>query len=110
MKEFVTAVLEETEVEERKKAGVKFKIDDQELVAHKPNDGQVALLMARMGRHSTSSDRVAGIIDFFVEVLDEQGHEYIVNRLMDGDDEFGITDVSSIMEWLLAEWSGRPTK
>jgi hypothetical protein len=119
MKEFITAVANEVEVKEGTRP-IDFKltrkneegeiVEERELVAHYPKDGQVALLMARMGRHSSASERVAGVIDFFVEVLDQEGHEYVVSRLLDREDEFGLKDISDIMNYLMEEWGGRPTK
>lgn len=109
MREFITAVAEEIEAGEEDK-GITFKIDDREMVAYRPQDGQVAFLMARIGRHSNSQEKLAGIIDFFVEVLGKSDKDYIVNRLLSRDDPFGFTQVTEIMEFLMEEWGGRPTK
>lgn len=117
MKEFDTAVKEVTEVDE----GTTFKIttrdakgkitDETELLAYKPSDGQLAMLMASLGRGSSETDSVAGVINFFVKVLDSSGARYIENRLLDrADTGFELEQVEDIMEWLVEEWSGRPTQ
>lgn len=108
MKEFITAAQEEVNAESGADDGLHFMIDDHEVIAYQPNGGQIALTMARMGRHSSVSDRMAGFIDFFVEVLDPDSHTYVVNRLMDRTDPFGLEDVTAIITYLMEEWSGRP--
>lgn len=100
------ALIEDTGLEfsfEKGPKGRKIKV-------HPPNSGQVAILMARMGRHSTFNDKMAGVIDFFVGILDEADYDYVVNRLLDPKDNLGIEEIQSVMEWLLEEWTGRPTK
>ncbi|HEY5419337.1 MAG TPA: hypothetical protein VIL10_01265 [Marmoricola sp.] len=79
--------------------------------AYHPGDGQVIVLIAdTMGRRSSTSDKIAGIIDFFTDVLDDESKEYIVRRLMDRRDPFGLADVEPIVFYLVEEWGGRPTK
>jgi hypothetical protein len=85
-------------------------VEKREVTAHPPRDGQVAMMMARMGRHSSTSDKIAGIIDFFVDILDDEDHQYVVGRLMDRNDPFGIADVTDIMGYLVEEWAARPTR
>lgn len=107
MQEFNTAVKEVTgETDE----GIAFKIDGEELRAYKPSDGQLAMLMASLGRGSSETDSVAGVINFFVKVLDSSGAKYIENRLLDRDDNFELEQVEKVMEWLVGQWSGRPTQ
>ena len=123
IREFVTAVAEEIENAEvdkgtefdlvrkgRDDEGNEIEVERRSLIAYRPKDGQVAMLMARMGRHSSTQDKMAGIIDFFVEVLGREDHEYVVNRLLDREDPFGFGEVTDVMEYLMEEWAGRPTK
>lgn len=106
MKEFTTQVREVVEDEKV----MKFKVDGHELVAHYPKDGQLAMLMVAVGRHRTESEQIGGVIDFFVQVMDRESHTYIVDRLLDYEDEFGLAEVTAIMEWMIEEWTGRPTQ
>lgn len=78
--------------------------------AYKPSDGQLAVLMASTGRSSSVQERIAGIVNFFTAVLDDESNAYVVGRLLDRRDDFGLAEVSQVMEWLMAEWSGHPTK
>lgn len=118
MKEFITAARAAAEPQE---APLEFTltrkdengevIESQVCHAYKPNEGQVAVLMATTSaRHLSEPEMVAGIINFFVEILDEETHHYIVNRLLRKDDDFGIGEVQEIINWMMEEWSGRPTQ
>jgi len=108
MREFKTAVDDkQTDPEEE---GTEFAVDGVLCTAYRPKDGQLAMLMASTGRHTTSSEQIAGVINFFVNVLDDDSQQYIVGRLLDRTDKFGIDEVQEIMEWLIEEWSARPTK
>lgn len=108
MREFVTAANEavESEVEN---SGMTFMVDGVECRAFRPKDGQLAVLMATTGRHSSSNEQVAGIINFFCAVLDDESQSYVISRLLDRKDSFGVEQVQDIMEWMIEEWSGRPT-
>ena len=110
MKEFTTAVQEVEEDFDDEPKGTVFGLDGIECRAFRPKDGQLAVLMASTGRHSTQNEQVAGIINFFASVLDDDSQTYVINRLLDRKDPFGIEQVQDIMEWLVAEWSGRPTR
>jgi hypothetical protein len=107
MKEFTTAVKESIgETEE----SMTFSIDGVECTCFPPKDGQLAFLMASTTGHSSTQEQIAGIVNFFVAVLDDDSHSYIVGRLLDRHDEFGLVQVQSIMEWMVEEWTGRPTQ
>lgn len=110
MREFITAAKEASETEDEKAAGTTFLVDGFECRCFKPKDGQLAVLMATTGRHSSNEESIAGYINFFVAVLDDESQSYIISRLLDRKDEFGIDQVQSIMEWMIEDWSGRPTQ
>jgi hypothetical protein len=108
LKEFTTAI-EKAESQDEE-ATLEFNIDGVLCHAFHPGDGQLAYLLASTGRHSTGQEQIAGLINFFVAVLDDDSHTYVVNRLLDRKDQFGLEQVQAIMEWMVAEWSTRPTK
>lgn len=109
MREFVTAArrIEDEDADEK---GYPFKIDGVDCIAYPPEPGQLAVLLASTSRHSSQQDQIAGMINFFVQVLDQPTHTWVVGRLLDRKDPFGLEQVQDIMEWLIAEWSGRPTE
>jgi hypothetical protein len=108
MKEFVTAI--EQQHPDDEDVPLLFKIDDHECKAYMPTDGQIAMTMASLGRHTSDMTKMAGVIDFFVAVLDEDSHNYVVNRLMDREDPLRLEKVEEVITWLMEEWSGRPTR
>ena len=107
MREFTTAV-EKSEAEED--APVEFTIDGTKCTAYQPSDGQFAMFMASTARHSSDHEQVAGIINFFLGLLDHDSATYVGAKLLDRDDAFGIKEVQEIMEYLSEEWAARPTR
>jgi hypothetical protein len=105
MKEFKTAV-RAVETPEKE---LTFTVDGTELTAYMPRPEQLAVLMAATGRHASLHTQIAGVIDFFVEVMDEDSQAYLRDRLLDRNDPFGLDEVESIIEWMVEEWTGRPT-
>lgn len=110
VREFTTAVKAAVVKDTENEGVTKFKIDGRECTAYRPEDGQLALLMATTASHSNMHEKVAGIINFFIAVLEERDHYYVTGRLLDREDDFGIEDVTAIMEHLIEEWSGNPTE
>lgn len=106
MREFVTAAEKTVETEEE--ADLIFAIDGHEMRAYKPTEGQFALLMMAMGRHASNVDQFAGVIDFFIQVLDEPSERYVVERMMSRRDIIPMEKIVEIMEWMIEEWGGRP--
>jgi hypothetical protein len=108
MREFVTAV--EDAFEGEPDEGNQLKVDGHVLRYYRPTDGQVAVYMASTGRHASDSDRTAAIINFFIELFDKDSQTYLIERLLDRDDPFGLAQVEEMIEALTEEWSGRPTQ
>lgn len=109
IKEFTTAVAD-LEDKPQDEPDLEFTVDGQLCYAYKPLDGQFAVLMASTGRHSSGEEQIAGIINFFVAVLDDASQTLVINKLLDRKDSFGIKEVEEIMRWMIEEWSGRPTQ
>lgn len=86
-----------------------FDIDGEEFIAYPPTGSQLALAMAAQATHSSTQDRVRGLIDFLDGILDEKGQDRFRERLLDRDDPFDLSTVEQIVSWLASEWSGRPT-
>jgi len=79
--------------------------------AYQPEDGNILMLMADvMSRRSGLAQQVAGFVDFLTDVLDKPSKDYVVGRLMDRTDPFGIEDIQNIASYLMEQWSGRPTQ
>lgn len=110
MKEFVTALKAVEDEQNEDDGAMHFTVDGRELTCYPPSDGQLAILIATTGRHTSQATQVAGVVNFFVEVMDEPSHAYLVDRLLDRTDPFGIEEVEAIMSWMIEEWTGRPTQ
>lgn len=87
---------------------------ERTLQAHQISEGQFAVLMTVLSsRSSTDMDAIAAIFDAFGGLFDEEDQQYLWKRLMDRNDSFsknGIAKIQEILEALVEEWSGRPTK
>lgn len=110
MLEFETAIKAVTEAKEDERPFTEFKLDGRVMKAYNPDDGQLAMFLASIGRGQAASDKVAGAINFFCSVLDEDDATHIEVRLLDRHDPFGLEQVEEIMQGIIEEWGGRPTK
>jgi hypothetical protein len=113
LKEFVSAADEATR-EANEDEEYPFWLDrgtdkERQLVAFRPGDGQIAVLMADTARHTDVRTKVSGAIDFFQSCFDDDDAAYLRNRLLDRNDDFGMPTVQDIITSLLEEWSGRPS-
>lgn len=115
MKEFITAFEEVatedagTPVEEQ---FVEFKIDGRVLRAYHPTDGQLAFMLAALGRGQTSDQRFAAIVNIMMSSLRDDDADYLESRLLTRDPKkrLPIQQVEAIFEHLSEEWFGRPTQ
>jgi hypothetical protein len=89
---------------------ITFKVDGDEFTAYPPTAGQMAMMLAAQAESRDVPENVAGVIDFFDGLLDEDGRDTFRRRLLDRDDPFDFDMVNEIMEGLMEEWSARPTK
>lgn len=109
MKEFVTAAREDFHPEDDE--SVTFKHDEREVTFFRPTTAQIALIAAYS--QATEFDMAGGYLATFFGLCDDESRRYFYARLMDRNDPFDIDSpggVNDIMEGLLEEWSGRPTK
>lgn len=79
------------------------------LTCYPPEEGQLAVFMATTSKHAGMQEQIAGVLNFFVSLLDEPDHVYVVNRMLDRKDPFGAIHIQKIVAALVTEWSGRPT-
>ena len=100
----------ESESEDEIEAPITFKVDGEEWKAYQPTSGQVAIWFSVSTDRASSQERIAGIIDFFLGVLDDVGRHSASRKLMDREDDFEIEQLMEIMSWLMEQWSARPTE
>lgn len=86
---------------------ITFHIDDDEVTAHPPTEGQLALVMASMSDEG-SPTMVSEVLSFFFGMFDEGDAAVLRERMRKGT--LPMDSVSEIIEALIEEWSKRPTK
>lgn len=97
----------EAEVEEY----IPFKVDGRELHAYHPNDGQLAFMLASLGRGQSQDQRFAAIINIMLSCLRDDDRDYLEGRLLDrGKNRLKIEKIEEIFEFLCEEWFARPTQ
>lgn len=64
--------------------------------------------MMAMGRHASSANQFAGVIDFFITVLDEPSQSYVIRRMEARDEIIPLETIVEVMAWFVEEWGGRP--
>lgn len=111
VKEFVTAA-KATEGEETGVLGsdLVVTVDGREILFFAPTEGQLALFMAGASDSTSQVGSIASTINFFFSLLDDENVRYFKVRLFDRRDPFSAVDVVDIVEYLVGEWSARPTK
>lgn len=103
---------EEAEEEVDADPFVEFKLDDRVMRAYLPNEGQLAFMLAAMGRGQTNEQRFAAIVNIMMESLRGSDQDYFESRLLTRDRKrrLPIKVVEEVFEHLTEEWFGRPTK
>lgn len=111
-KEFYTAAKAAVAEAKEEEEFLPFKLaPDHEGKAYRPVDGQIAMLMATStGMHLTDGEIIGGFINFLVEVIDDRSASLLISKLYDRKDPFGIPQLREMAEWIMEEWSGRPTQ
>jgi hypothetical protein len=84
---------------------IEFKLDETVLTAHAPTSGQVALFIQHGRTGGIAS--VTALFEFFSDVLNDKDWKIVESSLRDGMD---VDLLSEIANWLIGEWSGRPTR
>ena len=115
MKEFTSAV-EEIESEDGgtppEERYVEFKLDGRVLHSYPPLDGQLAFMLAALGRGQTTEQRFAAIINIMMSTLRDEDADYLEGRLLSRDPKQRLTikTIEEIFESLIEEWFARPTQ
>lgn len=91
---------------------VEFKVDDRVLRAYQPTGGQLAFLLATLGRGQTGESRFASIINIMLSCLRDEDKDYMESRLLTRDPKtrLPVEQIEAIFEYLVGEWFGRPTE
>lgn len=116
MKQFVTdyealATEQETGVKPADQV-IEFELDGRVMKAHPPTEGQLAFMLAALGRGQTDESRFASIINVMVETLDKDDRDYFESRLLTSDPKRRLPakQIEAIFEYLTEQWFARPTQ
>lgn len=102
---------EDAEAEVNGDTYVEFSIDGRVMRGYQPVDGQLAFMMAAMGRGQSNESRFAAIINIMLECLREDDRDYFEGRLLTrGKDRLPATQIEDIFAYLAEEWFARPTQ
>lgn len=105
---------EEAEREVDTEAPTEFKLDGRVMHAYAPTTGQLAFMLATMGRGQTDDQRLAGIVNVILYSLRDDDRDYFENRMLERDKKKAvpIEVIEQIFEYLTEQWFGdsRPTQ
>lgn len=128
MKEFVSAVVETVEEDERaskiaalvaegkseadaemevdRGRPIKFKIDGRELHAFRPHEGQLAFMLATLGRGQSKEGRFSAILNIMFESLREDDKDWLEGRLLTGNPRtmLKMSVIEGVFEFLMEQW------
>jgi hypothetical protein len=89
---------------------IKAGILDRDLTFTFPGSGAVAYLSMIAASADNDMEAGAGLLNFLISMVDEDGQRYIRKVILDPNSGFDLDDVPEVIEYLIEEWSGeRPT-
>lgn len=91
---------------------IEFELDGRVMHAYRPTDGQLAFMIAALGRGQTADGRMGSIINVMLECLRDDDKDYFESRLLTRDPKrrIGVKKIEEIFEFLTEEWFARPTQ
>jgi len=97
---------EEAEEEVDDERFVAFLLDGREMRAYLPTEGQLAFMLATLGRGQTADQRFAGILNIMFESLRDDDKDHLESRLLTRDPKkrLSMKKVEGIFEYLVEEW------
>lgn len=103
---------EEAEAEVEPTNYTEFSLDGRVMKAYPPNEGQLAFLLAALGRGQTKEGRFSAILNIMFESLDEDDKDYLEGRMLSRDPKkrLPMKQIEGIFEYLTSEWFARPTQ
>lgn len=89
-----------------------FDLDGRTMRAYQPTSGQLAFMLASLGRGQTSDQRFAAILNIMFECLREDDKDHLESRMLSRDrrKRLDLPVLERIFEGLTKEWFARPTK
>lgn len=87
-----------------------FMLDGRQMRAYQPTSGQLAFMMASMGRGQTSDQRFSAILNIMFECLRDDDKDHLESRMLTRDKKkrLDLVVLERIFEGLAKEWFARP--
>lgn len=103
---------EEAEAEADGDVPIEFELDGRTLKAYPPTPGQLAFMMAVLGRGQNDSTRIAGMINLMLNTMRDSDADYFEGRLLSRERGYAmpIDKVEEIFGWMVEEWFKDPTQ
>ncbi len=104
-KQFVT--------QEKERKVVEFDVDDRHIVFQVPKkSGLIASVVNKVGLDSRNldTDSTRDLLNWLGEGMTEDDSKWLLDRLLDVDDEFDLEDINEIAKYILGQTSNRPTR
>lgn len=92
---------------------IEFKLDGRVMRAYPPTEGQLAFMLAALGRGQSQDQRFASIINIMLAAMRDEDQDYLEGRLLakkTDPNRLTIKKLESIFEYLTEEWFARPTQ
>lgn len=99
-------VRSEAETEVDGEEYVEFTLDGRVMKAFKPDDTQLAFMLASLGRGQTKEGRFAAILNIMFESLEDDDKDYLESRMITGSRSRRVPMkvIEGIFEYLMEEW------
>lgn len=91
---------------------VEFDLDGRIMRAYHPNEGQLAFMLAALGRGQTKEGRFSSILNIMFESLRDDDKDHLESRMLSRDPKHRLPmkQIEGIFEFLTEEWFARPTQ
>lgn len=110
VKEFALALEREIDDEPDEQMPFTMADDDTQLYALMPTESDVALAAGALSQYAEDGEKVVAVLDLFWSLMTEDTARHLRRRLRDRKDRFGVPDIMNVLEWIIEERTGRPTK
>ncbi len=89
---------------------ITVKILDREITVDYPGSGQIVYMTAELAEVQDDLNQVGGLMNFIYRLVPREDAQYIRQQLLDPLSGFDGEEVVSFVEYLVEEWSSRPTE
>lgn len=100
------AAEQETEVVET----ITVDILGREIDIEYPGTGQVVYMTAELSEAQNDINQVGGLVQFIYHLMEPDDAQYVRQQLLDRRSGFDAEEVLALVEYLVEEWSSRPTE